>query len=55
MTCCACLRPCCACACCAVQNTQGMTWGTLGDSGNGMVAVLIIFAVEWAVFLVLAW
>ncbi|KAL6775733.1 ABCA3A [Auxenochlorella protothecoides x Auxenochlorella symbiontica] len=39
----------------AYKNSGGMTWSSLSDPGNGSTAVLIIFAVEWVVFLVLAW
>ncbi len=34
---------------------MGLTWERLGDEGNGTAAVMIIFAVEWVVFMVLAW
>ncbi|KDD75805.1 hypothetical protein H632_c492p1, partial [Helicosporidium sp. ATCC 50920] len=33
----------------------GLTWASLSDPGCGMTAVLVILAVEWVVFLVLAW
>uniref|UniRef100_A0A1D2A8G4 ABC transporter domain-containing protein n=1 Tax=Auxenochlorella protothecoides TaxID=3075 RepID=A0A1D2A8G4_AUXPR len=36
-------------------STRGLQWSTLSDPGNGSIAVLIIFAVEWVVFLLLAW
>ncbi|KAK2664000.1 hypothetical protein Ddye_002574 [Dipteronia dyeriana] len=34
---------------------DGMTWGNLSDSGNGMREVLIIMAVEWLVVLCVAY
>jgi hypothetical protein len=37
------------------KNTRGMQFTNLRDSGNGMGAVWGIFAVEWALFLVLGW
>jgi hypothetical protein len=37
------------------KNTKGMQFTNLRDSGNGMGAVWGIFAVEWALFLVLGW
>ena len=37
------------------QNTGGLTWANLSDPGNGMGAVMGIFAGEWVVFMVLAW
>ncbi|RMZ55176.1 hypothetical protein APUTEX25_005454, partial [Auxenochlorella protothecoides] len=39
----------------AYKNSGGMSWSSLSDPGNGSTAVLIIFAVEWVVFLILAW
>ena len=39
----------------AYSNTFGMRFSDLSDEKNGMVTVWIIMAVEWAVFMVLAW
>ncbi|KAF5836372.1 hypothetical protein DUNSADRAFT_6008 [Dunaliella salina] len=39
----------------AYSNTIGLTFDKLDDPKNGMVTVWIIMAVEWAVFMVLAW
>lgn len=39
----------------AYQNTQGITWSKLGDHNNGLIEVMIIFAVESVVFLLAAW
>lgn len=39
----------------AYGNGTGITWSNLNDDGNGLVAVMIIFAVESVVFLILAW
>jgi len=39
----------------AYSNTIGLTFEKLNDEKNGMVTVWIIMAVEWAVFMVLAW
>ncbi|KAK9805638.1 hypothetical protein WJX72_009637 [[Myrmecia] bisecta] len=37
------------------QNATGLTFARLSDHKNGMPVVLIIMAVEWLVFLPLAW
>ncbi len=37
------------------QDNQGITWSSLSDDNNGLTAVLIIFAVEAVVFMLLAW
>lgn len=37
------------------QDTEGITWSSLGDDNNGLPAVMIIFAVEWVVFMLAAW
>ncbi len=37
------------------RNEAGLTWARLKDPGCGMRATWGIFAVEWAVFLVLGW
>lgn len=37
------------------QDTEGITWSNLGDDNNGLVAVMIIFFVEWLVFMAAAW
>lgn len=37
------------------RNEAGLTWERLRDPGCGMRATWGIFAVEWAVFLVLGW
>ena len=34
---------------------QGITWSKLSDDGNGLPAVMIIFAVESVIFLLAAW
>jgi ABC-type multidrug transport system ATPase subunit len=39
----------------AYSETQGMTWAKLGDSGNGLPAVMGFFAAEAVIFLLLAW
>lgn len=39
----------------AYGNGTGITWSNLSDDQNGLVAVMIIFAVESVLFLVLAW
>jgi ABC-type multidrug transport system ATPase subunit len=39
----------------AYASGSGITWSNLSDDDNGLVAVMIIFAVESVVFLVLAW
>lgn len=39
----------------AYSNTRGMRFRDLSDPRNGMVTVWAIMAVEWAVFMVLAW
>ena len=39
----------------AYGTGTGITWSNLNDSGNGLVGVMIIFAVESVVFLVIAW
>ena len=38
-----------------LQDSTGLTWSDFGDPNNGMIGVMIIFAVEGVVFLVLAW
>ncbi|GAB4824041.1 hypothetical protein N2152v2_011087 [Parachlorella kessleri] len=37
------------------QDSTGLTWSNFGDPNNGMIGVMIIFAVEGVVFLLLAW
>lgn len=37
------------------MGTDGMTWADLGDSGNGMIEILIIMAVEWLVVVGIAY
>ncbi|GFZ12086.1 ABC2 homolog 6 [Actinidia rufa] len=37
------------------MGTDGMRWGDLSDSGNGMTDVLIIMSVEWLVVLFVAY
>jgi hypothetical protein len=37
------------------QDAEGMEFATVGKEGNGMGVVWIVFAVEWPVFLTLAW
>jgi hypothetical protein len=37
------------------KGTKGMEWTNLSDSQNGMKVVLSIMAVEWALFLLLAY
>ena len=37
------------------MGTDGMRWGDLSDSGNGMTDVLIIMSVEWLVILFVAY
>ncbi|GAB4822597.1 hypothetical protein N2152v2_009643 [Parachlorella kessleri] len=37
------------------QSSVGLTWSKLDDPANGIVTVMIIFAVEWALFLLFAW
>ena len=39
----------------AYQGTQGVTWSTLSDPGNGLPAVMAFFVGEAIIFLVLAW
>jgi hypothetical protein len=39
----------------STQGNTGITWGRLSDPNNGLPAVMIIFAVETAVFMALAW
>lgn len=39
----------------AYGSGQGITWSNLNDPDNGIIPVMIIFAVESVVFLVLAW
>lgn len=39
----------------AYSNTQGITWSNLTEPNNNLVAVMIIFAVEAVVFMVIAW
>lgn len=39
----------------AYGTGTGITWSNLSDDDNGLVAVMIIFAVESVLFLVLAW
>ena len=39
----------------AYGSGTGITWSNLDDPGNGLVAVMIIFAVESVLFLVVAW
>ena len=39
----------------AYGTGTGITWSNLDDPGNGLVAVMIIFAVESVLFLVIAW
>ena len=42
-------------ACSLPQSSIGLTWSKLSDPSNGIVTVMIIFAVEWALFLLIAW
>lgn len=37
------------------QDNTGITWSSLSDENNGLPAVMVIFAVEAVVFMVLAW
>ena len=39
----------------AYGTGTGITWSNLNDSGNGLIGVMIIFAVESVLFLVIAW
>lgn len=39
----------------AYQGSEGMTWSKLGDPNNQVPIVMIIFAVEWIVFMAAAW
>ncbi len=39
----------------AYSGGMGMTWSKLGDSGNGLPAVMGFFAAEAVIFLLLAW
>jgi ABC-type multidrug transport system ATPase subunit len=39
----------------AYQGSDGTTWSTLSDDNNQIPIVMIIFVVEWFVFLVAAW
>lgn len=39
----------------AYGSNTGITWSNLNDEDNGLVAVMIIFAVESVVFMLLAW
>ena len=41
--------------CVVAQNGQGLTFAALNDGYNGMSVAMGIMAIEWAVFLVLAW
>ena len=36
-------------------NTDGMTFSDINKDGTGMGTIWLIFLVEWAVFLALAW
>lgn len=38
-----------------LQSGTGMTWSSLDDPGNGTLWVMVIFAAEWVVFMLLAW
>ncbi len=40
---------------CFLQNSKGMEWKNLNDPLNGMKTVLGIMAVEWLVFLIIAY
>eukprot|EP00898_Chlorokybus_atmophyticus_P003419 jgi/Chlat1/4078/Chrsp26S04118 len=37
------------------QNSSGMEFSNLGDSGNGMIEVWVVFIVEWFIFMILAY
>ena len=37
------------------QNTEGMSFAKLSDPNCGVTAVMVIFVVEWLVFMALAW
>eukprot|EP00873_Tetraselmis_striata_P004626 jgi/Tetstr1/424890/TSEL_015385.t1 len=37
------------------QGAQAMTFADFSDKGNGMAAVLVIFAIEFPIFMLLAW
>lgn len=37
------------------RSSYGMSVSNLRDAGNGMIEVWIILAVEWVVFMALAW
>ena len=39
----------------AVRHSMGLTWAGFSEPHNGMGIVLIIFAVEWPLLLLLAW
>ena len=39
----------------AYGSNEGINWGNLNEDDNGLVAVMIIFAVESVVFMLLAW
>lgn len=39
----------------AYSNSFGMRFSDLDDPKNGMITVFIIMAVEWVVFMLLAW
>lgn len=41
--------------CNGAQNGKGLTFAALNDGYNGMNVAMGIMAIEWAVFLVLAW
>lgn len=37
------------------RNAYGMRFTNLSDPGNGLITVYIILALEWWVFMALAW